>query len=40
MTTHAIYGDKVMSAQLFEVSLVGVGRVLLRLERDTWSTVK
>ena len=30
---------KVMSAQMFEVSLLGVGTVL-RLERDAWSMVK
>ena len=32
-------GKNVMSAQMLEVSLSGVGTVL-RLERDTWSMVK
>ena len=35
---YVIYGS-VMSAQLLEVSLLGVGTVL-RLERDAWSLVK
>ena len=34
-----VYGRKVLSAQLLEVSLLGVGAVL-RLERDGWSEVK
>ena len=33
-----IYGRIVISAQLSEVSLVGVGTVF-RLERDAWSMV-
>ena len=33
------YGKSVMSAQMMEVSLLGVGMVL-RLERDAWSMVK
>ena len=33
------YGQNVMSAQMLEMSLLGVGTVL-RLERDTWSMVK
>ena len=32
-------GEKVVSAQMLEVSLLGVGTVL-RLERDAWSVVK
>ena len=36
---HALCGRSVMSAQLLEVSLFGVGTVL-RLERDAWSTVQ
>ena len=36
---YVIYGEKVMSAQTLEVSLLGVGTVL-RLERDAWSMVK
>ena len=35
----SIYGKRVMSAQMLEVSLLGVGTVL-RLERDAWSMVK
>ena len=34
-----LYGKSVMSAEMLEVSLVGVGTVL-RLERDTWSMAK
>ena len=34
-----IYGNNVMSAQMLEVSLLGMGTVL-RLKRDAWSTVK
>ncbi|CAM9866247.1 unnamed protein product, partial [Sphacelaria rigidula] len=34
-----VYGRNVMSVELLEVSLLGVGTVL-RLERDAWSTVK
>ena len=34
-----IYGKNVMSAQLSEMSLLGVGTVV-RLERDAWSMVK
>ena len=30
---YVIYGNNVMSAQMLEVSLLGVGTVLLRLER-------
>ena len=33
---YVIYGNKVMSAPLLEVSLLGVGTVL-RVERDAWS---
>ena len=33
------YGRIVMSAQMLEVSLLGVGTVL-RLERDAWPMVK
>ena len=33
------YGRSVMSAQILEVSLLGVGTVL-RLERDAWSMIK
>ena len=36
---YVIYGNYVLSAQLLEVSLFGVGAVL-RLERDAWSMVK
>ena len=36
---YVIYGNDVMSAQMSEVSLVGVGTVL-RLESDTWSMVQ
>ena len=41
LATHiyAIYGTNVMSAQLLEASLLGVGTVL-RLEMDAWSMVK
>ena len=35
----AWHGRSVMSAQMSEVSLVGVGTVL-RLERDAWSMVR
>ena len=34
-----IYGRSAMSAEMLEVSLVGVGTVL-RLEMDAWSMVK
>ena len=34
-----MYGKNVMSAQMLELSLLGVGTVL-RLERDAWSMVK
>ena len=34
-----IYGKNAMSAQMLEVSVLGVGTVL-RLERDAWSMVK
>ena len=34
-----IWGKNVMSAQMLEVSLLGVGTVL-RLGRDAWSTDK
>ena len=34
-----VYGRSVMSAQILEVSLLGLGTVL-RLERDAWSMVK
>ena len=34
-----MHGKHVMSAQISEVSLLGVGTVL-RLERDAWSIVK
>ena len=33
---HVTYGKNVMSAQMLEVSLLGVG-TMLRLERDAWS---
>ena len=33
------YGKSVMSAQMLEVSLLGVG-TMLRLERDAWSMLK
>ena len=36
---YVIHENNVMSAQLLEVSLLGVGTVL-RLERDAWSMVK
>ena len=36
---HVIYGKSVMSAQMLEASLSGVGRGL-RLEIDAWSMVK
>ena len=36
---YVIYGSNVMSAQMLEVSLLGVGKVL-RLEREAWSMVK
>ena len=36
---HVIYGKNVMSAPMWEVSLLGVGTVV-RLERDAWSMVK
>ena len=36
---YVIYGRRVMSAQLLEVSPLGVGTVL-RLARDAWSMVK
>ena len=35
----ALYGKNVMSAQILEESLLGVGTVL-RLGRDAWSMVK
>ena len=35
----SIYGRSVMSAQMLEVSLLGVGTVL-RVGRDAWSMVK
>ena len=35
----SLYGRSVMSAQMLEVSLSGVGTVL-RLERDAWSKIK
>ena len=35
---YVIYGKSVMSAQMLEVSLFGVGTVLC-LERDAWSMV-
>ena len=38
VTKSVIYGKNVMSAQMLEVSPLGVG-VVLRLERDAWSTV-
>ena len=34
-----MYGNKVMSAQLLEMSLLGIGTVL-RPEMDVWSMVK
>ena len=34
-----MYGNKVLSAQLLEVSTLGVG-MALRLKRDAWSMVK
>ena len=34
-----MYGRSVMTAQMLEVSLSGVGTVL-RLDRDAWSMVK
>ena len=36
---YVTYGKNVMSAQMLEVSGLGVGTVL-RLERDAWSIVK
>ena len=33
------YGKNVMSAEMLEMSLIGVG-TMLRLERDAWSMVK
>ena len=36
---YVLYGKIVVSAQLTEVPLLGVGTVF-RLERDTWSMVK
>ena len=36
---YVTYGKNVVSAQMLEVSLLGVGTVL-RLERDAWSMVK
>ena len=36
---YVTYGKNVMSAQMLEVSLLGVG-TMLRLERDAWSMVK
>ena len=36
---YVIYGKGVMSAQMLEVSLLGVGTVL-RFERDAWSTAE
>ena len=36
---NAMYGNKVMSAQLLEMSLLGIGTVL-RPEMDVWSMVK
>ena len=36
---YLVCGRSVMSAQMLEVSLLGVGTVL-RLERDAWSMVK
>ena len=36
---YVVYGRSVMSAQMLEVSLLGVGPAL-RLERDAWSMVK
>ena len=36
---YAVDGENVLSAQLLEVFLLGVGTVL-RLERDAWSIVK
>ena len=36
---YSVNGNDVMSAQLSEVSLLGVGAVL-RLERDAWSMAK
>ena len=38
-TLYVIYGKNAMSAQMLEVTLLGVGTVL-RLERDAWSMVK
>ena len=38
MSLYHIRKKKLMSAQMFEVSLLGVGTV--RLERDEWSMVK
>ena len=38
-TSKYIYGKTVVSAQILEVSLLGVGTVL-RLERDAWQMVK
>ena len=38
-TFYVIYGNNAMSAQMLEVSLLGVGTVL-RLERNAWSMVK
>ena len=39
LSLYVVYGTSVMSAKMFEVSLLGVGTVL-RLERDAWSMVK
>ena len=36
---NTVYGNSVMSANLLEVSLVGVG-TMLPFDRDAWSTVK
>ena len=37
--SYVTHGKNVMSAQILEVPLLGVGTVL-RLERDAWSMVK
>ena len=39
VSINVVYGRSTMSAQMLEVSLLGVGTVLL-LEGDAWSMVK
>ena len=34
-----IYGNNILSAQLLEVTLLGLGTMVL-IERDSWSMVK